>query len=44
MVGKKGTSKGKGKESKPAATVRDEWRTSKCSETDLKALVDEGLL
>jgi hypothetical protein len=44
MVGKKGVSKGKGKESKPVATTRDGWRKSKCSEADLEALVDEGLL
>jgi hypothetical protein len=44
MVGKKGTSKGKGKESKPTANAGDGWRTRKCSEADLKALVDEGLL
>jgi hypothetical protein len=44
IVGKKGASKGKGKETKPAATSRDGWRKSKCSNADLKALVDEGLL
>jgi hypothetical protein len=44
MVGKKGASKGKGKETKPAAATGDGWRKSKCSNTNLKALVDEGLL
>jgi hypothetical protein len=44
MVGKKGISKGKGKESKPVATTGDGLRKSKCSNADLKALVDEGLL
>jgi hypothetical protein len=44
MVGKKGASMGKRKESKAAATAGDEWRKSKCSEADLKTLVDEGLL
>jgi hypothetical protein len=40
MVGKKGTSKGKGNETKPDATTRDGWRKSKCSNAD----VDEELL
>jgi hypothetical protein len=44
MVGKKGVSKGKWKESKPVATTGDGLRKSKCSNADLKALVDEGLL
>jgi hypothetical protein len=44
MVGKKDASKGKGKESKPAATTGYGWRKSKCSNVDLKGLVDEGLL
>jgi hypothetical protein len=43
-VGKKGISKGKGKEFKPIATIGDGWRKSKCSNIDLKVLVDEGLL
>jgi hypothetical protein len=44
MVGKKGASKRKGKESKPAATAGDGWRKSKCSKADLNALVYDGLL
>jgi hypothetical protein len=44
MVGKKGASKGKGKESKPAATTGDGWRISKLSKADLKKMVDECLL
>jgi hypothetical protein len=44
MVGKKGASKGKGKETKPTATTGDRWRKGKCSNADLKVLIDEGLL
>jgi hypothetical protein len=44
MVGKKGVSKGKEKESKPATTAGDGWRTSNCSKTDLQTIVDECLL
>jgi hypothetical protein len=44
MVGKKGTSKGKWKGTKPATTTTDGWRKSKRSNANLKALVDEGLL
>ncbi|RLN19056.1 hypothetical protein C2845_PM02G18060 [Panicum miliaceum] len=44
MTGKKGATKGKGKESKTAATARDDWRTSKCFEADLQTMVDECLL
>jgi hypothetical protein len=41
---KRGASKGKEKELKVVTTTGDGWRPSKCSETDLQALVDEGLL
>jgi hypothetical protein len=44
MTGKKGTAKAKGKEAEPATTASDVWRPSKCSEADLKRLVDDGLL
>jgi hypothetical protein len=44
MAGKKGSAKAKGKDSKAATTADDGWRASKCFETHLKALVDEGLL
>jgi hypothetical protein len=41
---KRGASKGKGNESKAAITAGDGWKPSKCSEADIEALVDEGLL
>jgi hypothetical protein len=44
MDGKKGASKGKEKESNAAASSDITWRKSKCTEADLQALVDEGLL
>jgi hypothetical protein len=44
MAGKKGATKTKGKDSQPIATTGDGWRTSKCSEADLKRLVDECFL
>jgi hypothetical protein len=44
MVGKKGATKSKGKDSRPATTAGDGWRTSKCFEADLKTHVDECLL
>jgi hypothetical protein len=44
MAGKKSATKMKGKDSRPAASVGDGWRTSKCSEADLKMLVYECLL
>jgi hypothetical protein len=43
-VSKKGATKSKGKDSKPTATTGDGWRTSKCSEADLKKLIDECFL
>ncbi|RLM61458.1 hypothetical protein C2845_PM14G10050 [Panicum miliaceum] len=44
MAGKKGTTKKKGKETKPAVSSDDGWKTSKCSEADLQSLIDECLL
>jgi hypothetical protein len=44
MVGKKGSTKAKGKDFKAIAIAGDIWTTSNCSEAELKALVDEGLL
>jgi hypothetical protein len=44
MAGKKSSTKTKGKDSKPAATAGDGWRKIKCSEANLKTLVDECLL
>jgi hypothetical protein len=41
---KRGASKGKEKEFKAVTTARDGWKPSRCSEADLQALVDEGLL
>jgi hypothetical protein len=45
MAGKKlGASKGKEKESNVTVTAGHGWKQSKCSEANLQALVDEGLL
>lgn len=44
MGGKNNTSKGKGIESKDAAPSEEAWRKSKCTEADLRSLVDECLL
>jgi hypothetical protein len=44
MGGKKGDSKGKGKESQAAPLSEEVWKKSKCNQVDLQALVDEGLL
>jgi hypothetical protein len=44
MVSKKGATKLKRKGSKPTVTAGNGWRTSKCSEADLKMLIDECLL
>jgi hypothetical protein len=44
MAGKKDTTKTKWKDSQPIATTCDGWRTSKCSEADLKKLIDECFL
>jgi hypothetical protein len=44
MVSKKGASKAKGKDSKPADTARDRWRTSKLFEADPQTMVDECLV
>jgi hypothetical protein len=41
---KRGASKGKEKELKAITTIGNGWKPSKCSEADLQALVDEGLL
>jgi hypothetical protein len=41
MAGKNGATMTKGKDSKPAATMGDGWKTSKYSKADLKRLVDE---
>jgi hypothetical protein len=44
MVSKKRAAKTKGKDSQLVTTAGDGWRTSKCSEADLKRLVDECFL
>jgi hypothetical protein len=44
MAGKKSTIKTKGKDSQPAATAGDGWKIGKCSEANLKRLVDECFL
>jgi hypothetical protein len=44
MADKKGATKTKGKDSKPVTTMGNGWKTSKCSEANLKTLVDECLL
>jgi hypothetical protein len=44
MAGKKGTTKGKGKESESASSSCESWKKSKCTEADLLSLVDECIL
>jgi hypothetical protein len=41
---KKSATKMKGKDSQPAATAGDGWKTSKCFEADLKRLVNECII
>jgi hypothetical protein len=41
---KRGASKGKEKECKATTTAGDGWKPIKCSEADLQALVNGGLL
>jgi hypothetical protein len=44
MASKKGTTKGKGKESETASSSCESWKKSKCTQADLQSLVDECLL